>query len=236
MKACVLQVERHTRAAATQRKLAELHFLFAEVSEVPRSALPWRSVRIDRTNQRWRALFELARLLLGEHWQQTHVESGAAEGMTLLFPMNDLFERYVAIQMRRALAGTGLEVVTQGGHRYCLGDWREGEDCVGNRHSTRPDLLVRRGSRVIAVIDTKWKRLANGIVQADVYQMMAYARLYRCARLMLLYPHVPGEDNFAVESYGLSSGPERLDTVCVPLALPSVDLKQALRALIEETI
>lgn len=46
------------------------------------------------------------------------------------------------------------------------------------------------------IIDTKWKRLAasiddakQGVSQSDVYQMMAYGRLYECPRLMLLYPH-----------------------------------------------
>ena len=46
------------------------------------------------------------------------------------------------------------------------------------------------------IIDTKWKRLApviddpkQGVSQADVYQMMAYGRIYGCSELMLLYPH-----------------------------------------------
>jgi 5-methylcytosine-specific restriction enzyme subunit McrC len=46
------------------------------------------------------------------------------------------------------------------------------------------------------VIDTKWKCLKGaiddskrGVGQADVYQMMAYAHIYECDRLMLLCPH-----------------------------------------------
>lgn len=46
------------------------------------------------------------------------------------------------------------------------------------------------------VIDTKWKRIfariddpKQGVSQADVYQMMAYAHLYEAQRLTLLYPH-----------------------------------------------
>ena len=63
----------------------------------------------------------------------------------------------------------------------------------------RPDILVRRGDERVMVIDTKWKRIAariddpkQGVSQADVYQMMAYGRLYGCAQLMLLYPHHGG--------------------------------------------
>ncbi|WP_242654749.1 McrC family protein [Shimia aestuarii] len=46
------------------------------------------------------------------------------------------------------------------------------------------------------MIDTKWKRISSriddpkqGVSQGDVYQMMAYAQLYRASRLTLLYPH-----------------------------------------------
>lgn len=64
---------------------------------------------------------------------------------------------------------------------------------------TRPDIVIRRKAEVVAIVDTKWKRLAaalddpkQGIGQGDVYQMMAYARLYDCRRLMLVYPHHEG--------------------------------------------
>jgi 5-methylcytosine-specific restriction enzyme subunit McrC len=77
--------------------------------------------------------------------------------VTLLFAMNDLFERYVAVQLRRALAGTPFEVVAQGGFAYCLGPWNGDGPVVGNTHPTRPDLLIRHGGRVVAILDTKWK-------------------------------------------------------------------------------
>ncbi len=87
--------------------------------------LPWKDVRLDRTNRRWRSLLRLARLLLEREWQATHHRDRAAEGITLLFAMNDLFEAYIAALLRRALVGTGIDVVAQGGLRYCLGDWAE---------------------------------------------------------------------------------------------------------------
>jgi 5-methylcytosine-specific restriction enzyme subunit McrC len=232
MKATVLLVERYARAAETRRKLAELRFLLAEVSEVPRGALPWRAVRLDRTNRRWQSLLDLARLLLGASWQKTHAQSGAPEGITLLFPMNDLFERYIAVQLRRALAGSGVEVVAQGGLRYCLGPWRPGEDCIGDSHATKPDILIRKGGRVLTVIDTKWKHLTNGIAQGDVYQMMAYARLYRCDRLILLYPGLSSDVDTIVQPRALAQGPERLDAASISLDLGESELRLALSKLV----
>ena len=230
MKACVLVLARHSRAAATQRKLAELRFLLADISDVPRAALPWKQVRIDRASRRWRALLELARLLLGTRWQQTHAAARAPEGITLLFPMNDLFERYIAIQLRRALADTGLEVVAQGGGEYCLEPW---EGVGGYSHATRPDILIRAADGAFScVIDTKWKRFEGAIAQADVYQMMAYARLYRCPRLILLYPAAHGEVDRQIDPRRLSQGTERLEAARVRLGDSDMGLQRALRRLL----
>jgi 5-methylcytosine-specific restriction endonuclease McrBC regulatory subunit McrC len=109
-----------------------------------------------------------------------------------IFEMNTLFEKYVARMLRRALAGNEFSVHPQGGRLYCLEDIDGGT----KRFMTKPDILVKRGALVELIIDTKWKRLsariddpAQGVSQADVYQMMAYGHIYRCSRLMLLYPH-----------------------------------------------
>lgn len=195
MKAAVAKLLRLSRAANNQRQLRELSFAFADVSDVTVAALRWDQVILDRTNERWRELLTLARLLLGERFQST--SSGEGRGFSLLFEMNTLFEGYVGRTLRRALAGTGLSVDLQGGRAYCLTEIGEDEALRGKqRFMTKPDIIIRKGSRRLLIIDTKWKRLASviddpkqGVSQADVYQMMAYGRVYGCSQLMLLYPH-----------------------------------------------
>jgi 5-methylcytosine-specific restriction enzyme subunit McrC len=233
MKACVLLLARHARWAATQRKLAELRFLLADVADVPRAALPWGGVRIDRASRRWRALLELARLLLGSRWQETHAAARAPEGITLLFPMNLLFERYIAVQLRRALAGTELEVVPQGGGEYCLGPWNGGAPVVADSHPTRPDILIRRADGgVAAVLDTKWKHVGAGIAPADLYQMMAYARLYACSRLILLYPAPPAQVVTDLHPHGIPPTPDRLDVATIALERGTAEIQNCLRRLV----
>lgn len=239
MKACVLFLARHARVMETQRKLTELRFLLADIAEVAPGSLPWSSVRIDRNSRGWHSLLQLARMLLGARWQQTHADRRQPEGITLLFPMNDLFERYVAVQLRRALAPLGFEVVAQGGFEYCLGEWRPETPCRGSVFRTKPDLIVRRAGRVLAVIDTKWKRLSadpldakHGVSQADVYQLMAYARLYRCNRLMLLYPAVHGEVDRDLHTHGIAYGPERLEIGTIDLSAGADEAKRRLGAMI----
>ena len=144
--------------------------------------------------------------------------------LTLFFPMTDLFEASIASLLRRAFAGSDMEVVAQGGLRYCLGDWADGADCTGTTFQTRPDIIIRRGDEILAIIDTKWKAIAEpfegkgGVSQADVYQMMAYSRLYRSQDLMLLYPSRPGEGDGERNSFGLQGGAERLRIVQVDVS------------------
>jgi 5-methylcytosine-specific restriction enzyme subunit McrC len=189
MKAAVARLSRVARTADNQRRLREMAFAYSDIADVPISTLRWDEVVLDRTNNRWRELFNLARLLLGERFQTT--SSGGSDGFSLLFEMNTLFEEYVAQMLKRALLDTDLRVISQGGRLYCL----ETDDRRG-LFQTRPDILVKQGNEVVQIIDTKWKRITprmddakQGVSQGDVYQMMAYGQLYRCDRLTLLYPH-----------------------------------------------
>ena len=69
------------------------------------------------------------------------------------------------------------------------------------------------------------------MTQADVYQMMAYARLYSCRRLMLLYPAVPGSLNFPLQRHGISGGPEMLAVGRLDVAQQMDMIRSRLRAL-----
>jgi 5-methylcytosine-specific restriction enzyme subunit McrC len=106
--------------------------------------------------------------------------------------MNTLFEEFVGRTIRRALSGTNLRVDLQGPQSHALIDQKTN----ARRFATRPDIVISRNGRPSLVIDTKWKRLKGaiddrkrGVGQSDVYQMMAYAHVYDCKRLILLYPH-----------------------------------------------
>lgn len=237
MKACVVLLRRHARVADTIRRLDALRFLLAEISDVPLGTLPWSQVCIDRTNRRWQTLYGLARLFLKRTWQATHHDSREKDGITLLFPMNELFEAYIAALAKRALRGSEWTVHTQGGGSFCLIEEGEGgRQCF----QTKPDLLIKRGSNTAMVIDTKWKRIGcnpedakRGVSQADIYQMMAYARLYRCPDVMLLYPHHAelGADTLNV-AYRVLAGEERLRVASVNLVSGEAALVAHLAALV----
>ncbi|UWQ04168.1 McrC family protein [Aliiroseovarius crassostreae] len=193
MKAAVLHLSRMSRSPGNQQRLRELAFVYEDIADISPSELRWDDVVIDRTNRRWRELLSMARLFLDGRYQTT--TGGAGQGTALLFEMNTLFEEYVGRLISRALAGTDLTVSLQGGRLFCL----SAESTERGLFQTKPDILIRRAGTVTHVIDTKWKKISSriddpkqGVSQGDVYQMMAYAQLYRAPRLTLLYPHHPG--------------------------------------------
>jgi 5-methylcytosine-specific restriction enzyme subunit McrC len=190
MKATVSRLTRISSSNENQRHLRELAFTYGDITDVPVALLRWRDIVLDRTNARWRELIDLAKLLLGDRFQTT--SQGTSRGFSLTFEMNSLFEEYIARMFKRALAGTGTSVHAQGGKLYCLKDV---ENDAG-RFMTKPDILLKHGTSVKMIVDTKWKRLGlqiddpkQGVSPADVYQMMAYGRIYDCPQLLLLYPH-----------------------------------------------
>lgn len=190
MKATVTRLLGISDSAENQRRLTELAFAYDAVATVPVKSLRWDHVVLDRTNAGWSELLRFAKVLLQDRFQSTTM--GAAEGFSLLFEMNTLFEEFVGRVLRKALRGTDLSVQLQGPQKHALIERPSGKA----RFATRPDIVVSRSGKPLLVIDTKWKRLKGaiehpkrGVGQADVYQMMAYAHVYECDRLMLLYPH-----------------------------------------------
>lgn len=139
--------------------------------------------------------------------------------------------------LRRALAGTGIDVVAQGGLRYCLGEWVSAEPCTGNLFQAKPDIIPRRGNAILAILDTKWKAIAEpfegkgGVSRADIYQLMAYARLYARKKPSLLYPSAPGGPAGERRVFGIAGGNERLRIAQVDVAGAPEMIVAALRGL-----
>jgi 5-methylcytosine-specific restriction enzyme subunit McrC len=242
MKACVLFLARYARRSETQRRLAELRLVLAEVQDVPRVLLPWDKVRFDRSNRHWGSLLALAKLFLRRQWQATHHDANrfGPEGATLLFPMNDLFESYVAVLLKRAVEPLGFEVTAQGGLRYCLEELDSDDLPRRALFRTRPDIIVRSGRQAVLILDTKWKHVVSDVVDAkrgvsesDVYQLMAYAQIYNCPRLLLVYPHhrelVGDSGVIARHRVRIDGCDERLTIASVELCAPKGEIVNALR-------
>ena len=76
----------------------------------------------------------------------------------------------------------------------------------------------------------------QGVSQSDVYQMMAYAQLYRCPNIMLLYPHHNGlPENPILQHYSVASvgAEEKLSLATIDVSGSADEHRKALSDLVE---
>lgn len=112
--------------------------------------------------------------------------SGNTDALAILFPMDQLFESFVASEIRR-LAGPDLLFKAQDS-RYCLFDHPQ------NAFPLRPDIVLEKDGQMV-ILDTKWKLLSSparfhGIAGSDMYQMYAYSKKYQAKKVILIYPWI----------------------------------------------
>ncbi|EPV5543206.1 McrC family protein [Campylobacter lari] len=108
---------------------------------------------------------------------------GKNEAFALLFPMEKLFENYVAYMFK--LANPSENIKTQSSRKYLIS--KNDEKCF----MLKPDLYIENKM----ILDTKWKipddsedEKKHGISQSDLYQMFAYANKYEIKEIYLIYP------------------------------------------------
>lgn len=109
---------------------------------------------------------------------------GEDKAYALLFPMEKLFEDYVAAMFKRS--NPALKIKPQVRRKNMLIDDKKQELFL-----LKPDLLIETNHKKI-IADTKWKILNNdekfGISQSDLYQVFAYAKFYNAKEVWLIYP------------------------------------------------
>jgi 5-methylcytosine-specific restriction enzyme subunit McrC len=198
-----------TASQANQQLARELCFVFADVPESERPAVDFSKVRPDRGMGHYADALAWARLILGDESPLTGV--GGHRAPSLLFPMEAVFEAYVAKHLARQLAhpftlktqARSFSLVTHLGQ-----DW----------FRLKPDLLVQESSSNRLVLDTKWKLLDDkkatgsdkyGLDQGDFYQLHAYGQSYLDGQgdVVLIYPRTDAFDEaLPVFDFPKSSG------------------------------
>lgn len=112
--------------------------------------------------------------------------SGSEVAFALLFPMETLFESYIASQLKKMLGYSEYALSAQDKTYHLFDEPR--------KFLMKPDIVIRdKTMKRVFVMDTKWKVLSDakanyGISQADMYQMYAYQKKYTSENVTLLYP------------------------------------------------
>ena len=191
LKLAASRVRARTREAATWRSACELETLLADVPASRDVAADFGAWRGDRLMAHYADARRWCELVLGVHMPVA--QAGAHRGMSLLFPMERLFEEYVARMLAKQLA-PGVSMTRQASSQYlCRHD-------EGRIFQLRPDIVLSGPDGAIWVLDTKWKLLdasdrpgKYGLSQSDFYQLHAYGHSYLdgCGELFLVYPFTP---------------------------------------------
>lgn len=137
-----------------------------------------------------------ARLILDEESPLTG--TGGHRAPSLLFPMDAVFEAFVAKHLARQLARPLIPKTQARSHHLV----RHREQ---NWFRLKRDLLIREAGRDALVLDTKWKLLdglkANGtdkygLSQGDFHQLQAYGQSYLDGQgdVVLIYPKTAAFD------------------------------------------
>lgn len=187
LKLALNRVRQATQSPENWRLAQELSFRLQEVPISHQVAQDFRAWGTNRLLAYYREVKPWCELILNQHMPLA--VSGDYQGLSLLFPMEKLFERYVARWLRRALA-PGVEMRTPARSRS-LG-MHDGTPIF----QLEPDIFITQGEKRW-VLDTKWKLLDGadrqgkyGLSQSDFYQLYAYGQKYLGGegRMALIYP------------------------------------------------
>lgn len=182
-------VSQLTGSSDNQQRCREMLFWFDSVSPSRDFSQDFRAVRQDRLIRHYEPAMPTCRLILERLNPLT--QHGSSRAVSMLFPMAQVFENYVASKLPGLLDGWHIRTQVRG---QALIERHVG----GKLFNLIPDLELRQGKRRV-IADTKWKLLDESdrrnrynISQPDIYQLFAYSRKYladhvdRC--VMLIYP------------------------------------------------
>ena len=190
IKAVLLKLQNLTGSVENAKEIRQLLTYFEFVDASVNYEKDFSLVSIGRDTKDYELLIQWAKVFLYNKSFTTF--SGKKSGKALLFPMERVFEAFVARWIKSIFEETsqGLFSVSIQDSGYFLFDSPE-------RFKLRPDIVIRKDDDVeksIIVLDTKWKRLKPdpgnnyGISQQDMYQMYAYAKKYKTSDIWLIYP------------------------------------------------
>lgn len=186
LKSALLHVLPRVNTGQLEKRLYQLLTIMDEVPPSENLPADLQAIKtINRLFDRYAPALRWAELLLTG--RAFGPRAGATLALSLLFPMQRVFEEYVAHGFR-AFWPEG-EVTTQESSAHLV------EEHGGlPKFRLRPDILVRQPNRTL-VFDTKWKTIDGtnpqrqyGIDSADLYQLFAYGKKYGASDVFLIYP------------------------------------------------
>ncbi len=185
IKSTLLYLQGHTGSSKNKNDIKTLLNSFGEVTASVDYESDFAKVVVDRNNKDYTTALMWSKVFL--QGKSFTAFAGSEVAFALLFPMETLFESYIAAQMRKVLDGAQYSVSVQDKTFHLFDEPRK-------KFLMKPDIVIKdRIHKHTYVMDTKWKVLSDtrsnyGIAQADMYQMYAYHKKYGAENVTLIYP------------------------------------------------
>ena len=175
---------KNTTSSKNKSDIKTLLNAFSDVDESKDPKADFEKIVPDRKTADYQtALLWSKVFLMGKSFTSV---SGSEVAFALLFPMETLFESYIAAQLKKMIGHSGYTVSAQDKTYHLFDEPR--------KFLMKPDIVItNKVLERVFVMDTKWKVLSDakanyGISQADMYQMYAYQKKYTSENVTLLYP------------------------------------------------
>lgn len=173
------------RSSENRQLLRRLTAAFADVPQAANPRADWEKHHVDRSMRHYGSVMQWVGLFLFNQGLTTF--SGRHANLSVLFPMEQVFEAFVTHSFRRHQ------------HHYDVAarspQKRLAEIDGRDAFAMKPDISLKDGERVVFILDAKWKDTKahgddpkHGIDQADMYQLYAYGKRYGCDAVALVYP------------------------------------------------
>ena len=185
IKSTLLNLYQITSSDRTKTDIRILLNAFDEVVPSSDFASDFKKIGMERRNREYATALLWCEIFLKRKSFTSF--AGSEIAFALLYPMEMLFENYIAAQMKRELKSSDFSVSTQDRTYHLFTRPNE-------VFQIKPDMIVTRHSdQAVFVCDAKWKILADqkrnyGISQADMYQMYVYQKKYDAQSVTLIYP------------------------------------------------
>ena len=192
-----------TKDANNWKLAQELRLMTSEIPRSQKTQQDFRQWQSGRLLALYDEIKPWTELFLGEYLAVS--TQGEWRGMSLLFPMEKLFEHFVAYHLRRGLPEH--QVKTQHATEHIC------EHQKSKIFKLKPDIFIDRSQANAKniVMDTKWKLIDQndrggryGLKDSDIQQMFAYSHYYlkHESEVILVYPYRAGKFDQPLDDFG----------------------------------
>ncbi|CAM6998224.1 restriction endonuclease [Klebsiella michiganensis] len=193
LKTAIDKVYGYTTNPLLLQALNRLQELFDTIPKVDNVDIAFRQVHLDRHMQYYELPLNWAKLIL--QGNSPHCMQGHAEAISLLFPMEAVFEAFVTAWLRQ-YCHTHWQVKPQSKSHYLA------QYGTSPMFQLRPDIWLiprNRPEQSSVICDMKWKLIDTNnnkfnLTQSDLYQMLAYGvnHMQGSGDMLLIYPRHEG--------------------------------------------